>query len=342
MRCIKMNKFSDYMGEWLYGDDGESSLVEGYYATYKSIGKEGDFYTAVSTSKFFGGTIAKHIISLVDEGFLANDGVVCEIGAHHGYFLADVVEFLYTLRPELLSSLKFVIIERFDDLQKQQREYFKESFGDAVTLSHYKSLSEMQCKNAFFIANEIFDAFPCELYYKGKTARVDEHNIEFDIDDAWVDAKAKKYHKDRGEVAVGYEEFALSMAESCDKFEFMSFDYGEMQARPDFSIRVYEKHKVIPFFEEDIKREELFAKTDITYDVTFEHVKDAYVEAGVEFVTLKAQMTALIDMGILDLLEMLKENVEEKIYEQELQKVKTLIMPNLLGERFKMIKFRKN
>ncbi len=327
-------KFSEYMGEWLYG-------IDGYYATYKNIGKEGDFYTAVSTSKFFGGTIAKHIISLVDEGFLDKDGVVCEIGAHHGYFLADVIEFIYTLRPALLSTLKFVIIERFDDLQEQQRNYFKESFGDVVNLTHYKSLSEMRCENAFFIANEIFDAFPCELYYKGKTARVDGHNIEFDVDNEWVKEKADKYHKDRGEVAIGYEKFALEMAESCEKFEFMSFDYGEMQARPDFSIRVYEKHKVIPFFEEDIKREKLFGKSDITYDVTFAHVKDAYAEAGVEFTELKAQMVALVDMGILDLLEILKDNVDEKIYEQELQKVKTLIMPNLLGERFKMIRFRK-
>ena len=327
-------KFSEYMTEWLYGEDG-------YYATYKNIGKSGDFYTAVSTSKFFGGCVAKHIISLVDEGFLNKDGVICEIGAHHGYFLADVIEFIYTLRPKLLSSLKFVIIERFDDLQEFQKNYFEESFGDVVSLTHYKSLSELRCENAFFVANEIFDAFPCELYYKDKTARVDGHNIEFDVDNEWVKEKANKYHKDRGEIALGYEEFAKEMADSCDKFEFMSFDYGEMAARPDFSIRVYEKHKVIPFFDEEINREELFKKSDITYDVTFEHVKDAYEEAGVEFLELKAQMVALVDMGILDLLEMLKENVEEKIYKQELEKAKILIMPNFLGERFKMIRFIK-
>jgi SAM-dependent MidA family methyltransferase len=113
-----------------------------------------------------------------------------------------------------------------------------------------------------------------------------------------------------------------------------------MQARPDFSIRVYKKHEVIPFFDEGIKRDELFAKTDITYDVTFAHVKDAYEEAGVKFIELKAQMVALVDMGILELLEILKENVDEKIYKQELEKVKTLIMPSFLGERFKMIRFR--
>ena len=334
-------KFSEYMTEWLYGE-------EGYYSSYKEIGKEGDFYTAVSTSRFFGGSIAKHIISLVDDGFLKKNSVICEIGAHHGYFLADVVQFIYTLRPALLDSLKFVIIERFDNLQEFQKNYFLESFGDAVSLTHYKSLSELKCENAFFIANEIFDAFPCELYYKGKTARVeDDHNVEFDQDDEWVKYKAEKYQKDRGEIAVGYEEFAKEMASCADKFEFMSFDYGEMKARPDFSLRVYKKHEVIPFFQKEdeygneIKRDELFGNTDITYDVTFEHVKDAYDEAGVEFVELKAQMTALVDMGILELLEMLKENVDEKIYKQELEKVKMLIMPNFLGERFKMIRFRK-
>ncbi|MDD2789528.1 MAG: SAM-dependent methyltransferase [Sulfurimonas sp.] len=335
MISSKNKAFSEYMNEWLYGEDG-------YYASYKEIGKGGDFYTAVSTSKFFGGTIAKHIISLVDEGFLHQNATICEIGAHHGYFLADVVQFIYTLRPKLLTTLNFVIIERFDTLQTQQTQYFADSFGDAVSVRHYKSLSELKCKNAFFIANEIFDAFACELYYKGKTARVEEHEIKFDVEDTWVDAKAKKYHKDRGEIARGYEEFALEMANAAQSFEFMSFDYGEMAARPDFSLRVYAKHEVIPFFDENIKRSELFGKSDITYDVTFAHVKDAYEEAGVVFIELKAQMVALIDMGILELLEMLKENADEKIYAQELEKVKMLIMPNFLGERFKMIRFRKN
>jgi len=332
-------KFSNYMTEWLYGKDG-------YYATYKNIGKSGDFYTAVSTSKFFGGTVAKHIISLVDEGFLDKDATVCEIGAHHGYFLADVCEFIYTLRPELLSTLNFVIIERFDDLQEHQRKYFEESFGDVVKIKHYKSLREMHVENAFFIANEIFDAFPCELYYKGKTASVQDHNVEFDIEDSWVEEKAKKYHKDRGEIAVGYEAFAREMEAAADRFEFMSFDYGEMQARPDFSLRVYTKHKVLPFFlpednEDYIPRRELFKKSDITYDVTFEHVKDAYEEAGVKFIEFKAQMVALVDMGILELLEILQKHADEKIYKQELEKAKMLIMPNFLGERFKMIRFRK-
>jgi len=61
----------------------------------------------------------------------------------------------------------------------------------------------------------------------------------------------------------------------------------------------------------------------------------------VQFVEFKAQMVALVDMGLLELLEMLQKNVDEKIYKQELEKAKILIMPNFLGERFKMIRFQK-
>jgi SAM-dependent MidA family methyltransferase len=333
-------RFSQYMYEWLYGQ-------EGYYTSYKEIGKEGDFYTAVSSSKFFGGTIAKHLISLVEEGFLDKDATICEIGAHHGYFLADMIEFIYTLAPELLETLNFVIIERFDDLQSQQKNYFKESFGDVISLTHYKSLSELTpkghsaCKSAFFIANEIFDAFPCELLYDGKIASVSDGKVEFDTIDEDILQKAKRYHKTKGEIAVGYEEFANEMMSAAERFEFMSFDYGEMMARPDFSLRIYKNHEVLPFFDENADIASLFKNSDITYDVTFEHVKDAYTQAGAKFIELKAQMTALVEMGILELLEMLRANVNEKIYEQELQKVKVLIMPNFLGERFKMIRFRK-
>ncbi len=323
------------MYEWLYGK-------EGYYATYRPIGKEGDFYTSVSASKFFGGSVAKHIVSLVDEGFLEEDSLICEIGAHHGYFLADIVEFIYTLRPQLLQTLRFGIVERFAALREFQSNYFKESFGDAVLLEHYSDLSELRCKKAFFIANEIFDAFACELLYKGKIARVDAaHEIHFDIEDEEILKKAQRYHKEKGEIAVGYEEFAAAMAKSADSFEFMSFDYGEMDARPDFSLRIYKEHEVYPFFDEEIDKKELFGKSDLTYDVTFAHVKDAFEAAGVQMVEFKAQMSALVNMGILELLEILRQNVDEKIYKQELEKVKMLIMPEFLGERFKMIRFRK-
>jgi len=326
-------KFSDYMYDWLYGESG-------YYSKYKEIGKEGDFYTAVSASKFFGGSIAKHIISVIDEGFLPKDTTICEIGAHKGYLLADIVQFIYTLRPELLDTLSFAIVERFDFLQEEQRKYFNESFGDVVQLKQVKSLKELDLPNAFFIANEIFDAFSCELIYKDKMGTLVDGKIVFEEDNAWLSEKARKYHKDKGEIAIGYEEFALEMKSAAKSFEFMTYDYGEMQARPDFSVRIYRDHEVLPLFEEGLDLSDVFASTDITYDVTFAHLKDAYEEAGITMIDFKTQALALVDMGLLELLEMLKEQGGEEMYTHEVERAKQLILPSFMGERFKMIRFR--
>lgn len=325
-------RFSQYMNEWLYGG-------EGYYASYRPIGKKGDFYTAVSTSKFFGGTIAKHIIGRIDEGFLAPDTLICEIGAHHGYLVADIIEFIHTLRPQLLQTLRFGIVERFAPLREAQQNYFDESFGNAVVLEHYSDLCEVSEKCTFFIANEIFDAFGCELFYKGKIGRVENHKIIFDIESPEIEALAEKYKQDRGEIAIGYEAFAEVMKGASERFEFMSFDYGELDARSDFSIRVYQEHKVYPLFDEALNLSEAYGKSDITYDVNFTHVKEAFKAQGVACVQYATQLVALIEMGILDLLSILKEKAPEAIYAQELEKVKILITPSLMGERFKMIRF---
>ena len=171
-----MIKFSEFMTKWLYDDDG-------YYASYEVIGKDGDFFTAVSSSKYFGGAIAKRIIKTIEEGFLPKNSTIIEIGAHRGYLLADIIEFIYTLKPELLKTLKFLIIERFDKLQDKQKKYFQDSFGDFIHLEHVKSLQDIKLDNAIIVANEIFDAFSCEL--------IKDHNMM-----AFVDNKFKIHFKE--------------------------------------------------------------------------------------------------------------------------------------------------
>lgn len=329
--------FSEYFNEWLYAQDG-------YYANFKDIGKEGDFYTAVSTSKFFGGAIAKHIIEVIDGGFLSSNATILEIGAHKGYLLADIIEFINTLRPQLLITLKFAILERYAPLRQIQKKYFNECFGDVINLIQYPSLDDICIDEAFVISNEIFDAFSCELVMsqdnKLVMAKVDEqHKI------SWVDATISicdicaTHHISKGEV-IDIGNFANKLKSNIKKMEFMSFDYGEIYPRNDFSIRIYQDHKVYPFFEDGLKFEQLFKKSDITYDVNFAVVQKTFEDAGFVLVDYKTQLKALVDMGILDLLQMVLDNAKMDVYLRELNKVKTLITPTLMGERFKMIVFR--
>jgi len=335
-----MQEFSKYFDSWLYGEDG-------YYSNYKSIGKSGDFYTAVSTSMFFGGSIAKKIIQVIENGELPNDTTIVEVGAHHGYLLGDIIQFIYTLKPELLETLKFAIVERFEHLRASQKEYFKASFGDVIDLVHYNDISEVKLNSAFVVANEIFDAFSCELIYTKdgviqKAFVDDNHHIKFeDCEDSEILEFCAKYKMEKGEYPLYYKEFAKVLGENIGNFHFCTFDYGDVYTRNDFSARIYHKHKVFPIFEEGINLKELYKSSDITYDVPFTYLMDCFKDLGCE-VEFHTQLQALVEFGIIDLLEILKNNTSEEHYLKEVNKVKILLEPTGMGDRFKMIYVKKS
>ena len=332
------------MQAWLYGN-------EGYYRNVRTIGKEGDFYTAVSTSMFFGGSIAKRLISTIERGFLSPTCHVVEIGAHKGYLLADMIQFIYTLKPELLKTLTFIIVEPFGANQAMQKAYFEEAFGDAIKLLHVNSLEAFTCKEAFFVANEIFDAFSCELIKEDQMLFIEKGRAFFDAMDDETRKKADEYGIKKGELCLGYEPFAEAMSQCCERFEFVTFDYGEKEAREDFSLRVYANHQVYPFFaltdlvEEKLREQNdfntFFANSDITYDVNFSHLFHAFEKSGIRVHDYGTQMKALVDFGLIELLELFSQKVSAKQYETELNRIKTLIDPSFMGERFKMACFRK-
>ncbi|NQY93383.1 MAG: SAM-dependent methyltransferase [Campylobacteraceae bacterium] len=336
----KTIKFSTYFNNWLYGDSG-------YYTKYNNIGKKGDFYTAVSTSSYFGGSIAKRIIETIEDGFLPENCTIVEIGAHHGYLLADIIQFIYTLKPQLLQSLQFSIVEKHPYLKQQQIKYFNDSFGEVIQLTHYEDIQDLHLESAYLVANEIFDAFPCELIYTNKNnirqqGFVNNHKITFEAcEDEYLNTICDKYHIQKGEISLGYENFTQTLCQNIQKFEFLSFDYGEKYARNDFSTRVYHQHTVYPLFDDTLKLKEHFSLSDITYDVNFSHLMDCFKEQNCQEIKFQTQLKTLVEFGIQDLLQILKDNADENTFLKEVQKVKTLLDPTSMGERFKAIIVRK-
>jgi len=326
--------FSEYMNEWLYGD-------EGYYKQFKAIGKGGDFYTAVSTSRFFGASIANHFYALLKEGIADRNGWLIEIGAHQGYLLCDMIQWLYTCDPTLVKTLKFGIVERQSEVQKAQLAYIQERFGDDIQVTHFNDIADVEVDYAFVVANEIFDAFPCELLKDEKVAVVENHEIDWEEASDETLAWAKTHHLTQGEIAVGYEGFAEHMAKGIKHCDFVTFDYGEKYVRNDFSIRVYRSHETFPFFDEALVLEESYKKDDITYDVNFGHVSEAFKDAGFDEVAYETQARALIRFGIIDILEQFSKQTTQARYASEADKIKTLIAPTMMGDRFKLIHFRK-
>jgi len=327
-------KFSEYMTDWLYGEDG-------YYATYKNIGKSGDFYTAVSTSSFFGASIANHFYTLLKESKADRNGWLIEIGAHQGYLLCDMIQWLYTCDATLVQTLKFGIVERQPEVRQAQLSYIKERFGDDIEITHFNDIEDVQVDYAFVVANEIFDAFPCELLKDEKIAIVNNHHIKWKEANSELLTWAKRHHLTQGEVAVGYEAFAHHMSAGIKKCDFVTFDYGEKYVRNDFSIRVYRTHEVFPLFDETLVLSESYKNDDITYDVNFAHVSEAFKEVGFSEITYETQARALIRFGLIDILEQFSKQAPPARYASEADKVKTLIAPTMMGDRFKMIHLKK-
>ncbi len=336
-----MTPFSEYFHQWLYSKNG-------YYASMPQIGKNGDFYTSVSTSMFFGGSIANHLLQTIDSGFLSPFATVVEIGAHRGYLLADMIQFIYTLRPSLLKTLKFAIVEPFENVKREQEKYFQKCFGKKLHVNIVDDIKKLSCNEAFIVSNELFDAFACEVIMDDKMLFMDLHVTKFKSLDKNTKELSQKYNIKKGEIPINLEKFADDIYKSFRRYKFITFDYGQKEPRGDISLRVYSNHKVYPFFEltphagTSNQLSNFFAKSDITYDVCFSLLQNIFEKNGVKMERFCTQMVALSEFGITDLLKILQKNSDEKTYKHELEKAKQLILPNFFGERFKMISFIKN
>ncbi len=323
-----MVRFSDFFNEWLYASDG-------YYQNIKSIGKAGDFYTSVSTSAFFGGSIGRYILSREYPKKLR----IVEIGADRGYLLGDILRYIYSADPKRFEHLEFYIIEPFSNNRQRQSEYFAQNFP-GIDISIVGSVEEAACDFAFIVSNELLDAMPCEVIYQEKMLYVDDYKLIFDDAPSGILDIAKKYGVTKGEIPIGMDIFVQEIAKSFRSFEYLFFDYGERASRGEMSVRIYKEHQTFPLFEEGLRLEEYYKNSDITYDVMFDAISDAMEQIGAKELFYKKQNSALVDFGIIQMLEELAL-LDKETYLREANKVKTLLHPSFLGERFKAISFTK-
>lgn len=324
-------KFSSYFNEW---------LNENYYKSSARVGKGGDFYTAVSAGPLFGVTLAYHFLNLVEKGEFSPHANIVEIGANDGAMMCDFISGIFTFKPEILKTLKFNIIEPHENLKEIQAQNFKQKFGDEVYVKHFNSLKECEFNEAFFISNELLDCFACEVVNEDKMLYVKDNELFWDSIDSDTLATCKKFGVNKGEVMLGFKEFAKGVKNCAKRLKFITFDYGDMIRRDEITLRIYKDHKVFsPFEIANLK--EYFGISDITYDVNFAQVKEEFESCGLKFKSFKKQSVAIVEFGGAEVLEYVLKNGGESAYKSFLKQFKFLTSPEFLGERFKMIEFDK-
>lgn len=327
-------EFSKYFSSWLYDEDG-------YYSKAVKIGKQGDFYTSLSVGSLFGITIAKHFLNKIDFYDKKELIDIVEIGANEAYFLSDFIQGIFTLEPKLLKRLRFNIIEPRKNLRKLQSFNLEQNFGKQIEFRHFSSLKDFKSKAAFFMANELFDSFACEVIDEDKMLYIKEDKAIFDEAKKAVKKLAIEQNVSKGEVILGLDEFIKDLYDSAQKAIFLTFDYGFYEKANRFSLRVYKNHQVYDFFElEDLS--EFYKISDITYNLNFKALEQSFIKNGFEvMMKYRVQNEVLIDFGILQILELLQEKGGEKAYQNGLKQFKYLVLPAFLGEKFKAMEFYK-
>ncbi|EAJ0635949.1 hypothetical protein B6948_02360 [Campylobacter jejuni] len=315
-------KFSDFFHAWLH---------ESYYKNAVNIGKNGDFFTAVSVGNLFGTLLAKHFLNLIDKKILQLPLELVEIGANEGYLSRDFLAALLELRPEIFSQISFFIIEPHEKLRTLQKKTL-----EGVEFSHKNSLKECHFKNAFFFCNELFDSFACELIDHDKMAFVENFKLIFKNMDENLITKCKTLNLTKSELSLELENFFKDLDQACERFIFAGFDYGTFNAQ-NFSLRIYQKHEVFSPFEVSLK--DFFGKSDLTYNVNFTHLQKLIKEYDFKPLTFKKQSLALMDFGFEDLLEYTK-NKNIKTYESFLSQAKILFFN--FDEKFHFFEFAKS
>ena len=91
------------------------------------------------------------------------------VGAHQGYLICDMIQWLYTCDQSLIQTLKFGIVERQPEVRQAQLDYIKERFGDDVKITHFNDIDEV------FIVITSYSIHYTKLYDMRSTLRRD-HN----------------------------------------------------------------------------------------------------------------------------------------------------------------------
>ena len=320
----------------------------GYYVSgAHKFGPGGDFVTAPEISPYFGYCLGRRCARAFEE--LPRE--ILEFGAGTGVMAMQILEELERLQPD--QPVRYRILEVSPELRQRQHETFLDC--PPHYLEQISWVDEVpEDFSGVVLANEVLDAMPVHVFRRTEKA-VEELWVSRDWDGGrlkldWRKAgtalktAVKAIESWRGEFAEGYvSEVNLRMApwlemlaSRLDRALMLFVDYGytgREYYHPERSMGTLICHYRHQAHEDVLLRPGL---QDITANVDFSALRDAAVEAGLDFLAFTTQAEFLLGSGLDEMLGRLDPG-DVETHMQVMQGVKQLIMPDAMGERFKVM-----
>ena len=313
----------------------------GYYRSSANIfGHQGDFITAPETSDLFGYSVANQCAQIINGG-----GDILEFGAGTGILAAQV---LFKLNRLKSLPKKYYIMELSGQLKQQQKQTILSVLPELIDRVEW--LTELPINfSGVVIANEVLDAIPAKrlIFSSNRFVElgvdfIDENFQWTPLDEPYSNSltslPTNRFEGYITEVNLQALAWIDSLYSTMKKGTVLLIDYGmdrneyHHPQRKDGTLRCYYQHKASdnPF--------DNIGKQDITTSVNFSDVAEHAVKVGFELSGYCTQAMFLISLGIENFLLKEKDVTKRNTLAQQ---IKQLILPNAMGETFKVLALSK-
>jgi len=303
-----------------------------YYSSPRSpIGIDGDFYTSADLDAIFGQLLAKQFEQW-STGF--DEFTIVELGAGKGVLARDILQ---------QRRFPYMILERSPAMRLRQQEVLK-NFD-------VRWIDELpHGLTGCIFSNEFFDALPVhrvvwrdgilkEIYVTEDFEEVEgevQPSVGAVFSSGCALSRSLKHRpllQEGHTIEINLEacEWIRRIARSLDRGFHVAIDYGylrdEFYTQPHGTLMCYWRHQAVenPYIR--------IGEQDITAHVNFSDLMD---EPSLETVLFTTQKDYLIQLGILTEMEKLA-TAGDAVSMQRLLRMKKLILPGSMGERFKVL-----
>jgi len=315
----------------------------GYYVrNMPKIGWEGDYYTSPDLDSAFGQMIARQLVEMA--AFVEGPFQVVEFGPGKGTMAAQILQTLEKEAPQVLERLSYLLVEKSPYHRELQQKALSRHQKCTGWLADHSQLAEFQ---GVILSNEFVDALPVHRVTKrdGELREImvgaNEHGLyetlcpitNQEILDYLELAQINLNEGQTAEVNLAALNWFKEVTAKLSRGYIITVDYGyeshELDAphRFDGTVLSYRRHRVVadPYL--------VPGEQDITAHVNFTALRRQGELLGLTTPRLTSQMKFLVSQGILEEIP----GWDEPQRETRLKAIKRLVMPEGLGETFKVL-----
>ena len=312
----------------------------GYYMKKNPFGKKGDFITAPLISNLFSEMIAVWCVAFWEHLGKPNKILLVELGPGDGTLCKDLIKTFKKFK-EFYNSLEINLFEISNKLKKIQKIKI-----NSKKVKWIKKIEEINYGPVIFFGNEFFDALPIKQICKKKNnffekyvaLTTNEKNIKF------LHKKANnnliKCIKDLNLISVGDTieyplealKFLKQISKKINKFDggLLTIDYGYTLKKNQNTLQAVKKHNYLDIFFKP-------GHSDITSHINFKLFSKSLSENNLAVKKIITQSEFLKKVGILERADILSKKMTFKEKANMFYRLKRLIDPKEMGDRFKVI-----